>query len=410
MDRPLLGKLLPLWIILAAFAIAAVMVQLKPEPPRREPPPSAPFVTTAPAEALEGAIPIDGAGTVEPSAQVEVVPRVGGKVAWVAAAYQSGGGVKAGDVLFRIEDADYRHRVQRARASVARQRVALLQSEQEARLARAEYGGIVLRHAAGTDSGAPNPLALRDPQLQAARAGLERDSAVLADAELALRRTEVRAPFDGVVRSETVAVGQLVGGGRSVGSIYAIDAVEIEVPLTDDDAALIPGLWRLADGGASPRVRAVVSAEYGGAVYRWDAHVDRAVGALDPRTRTIRVVVLVPEPMTAGYPASPRAEANESSAAVGGGAPPLLVGQFAEVEIDGAAPGPYFRIPRAALRPGGEVWALADDGRLAIVPVRVLRRSDESAYVMGDLADGQPTVVAGLREAAEGMEVRAGPL
>ena len=412
--------LLPAAILLGALAAAVVMVRLRPEPPLREPPSLLPFVSTAPAEARQGSIPVFGAGTVRPRAEIDVAAEVGGRVAWVAPAFQSGGRVGAGEALFRIDDADYRNRVQQARANVAAQRVALLQAEEEARIARAEYESFRRRSAGGSSSGQPNPLALREPQLEAARAALARDSASLADAELALARTEVVAPFSGVVREETVAVGQFVGPGQSVGRLFADDAVEVAVPLADGDAALIAGLWALGAGDGNRRVAAAVSARYGDMTYAWSGYVDRAEAALDEQTRTIDVVVRVPRPMAGGAPVGggvagggvaggapaggdPAAPSRES-----GAAPPLLVGQFVEVRIDGAAPERYFAIPRAALRTGNEVWALRDGNRVAIVPVRVLQRADEVAYVAGGLEDGQPVVVSGIRIATEGMAVRTG--
>ena len=400
-------RLLPVGILLGAVVIAVVMVQLRPEPPLREPPSRLPFVTTAAAEALQGSIPVFGAGTVRPRAEIDVAAEVSGKVAWVAPAFQSGGRVGAGDVLFRIDDADYQNRVQQARANVAAQQVALLQAEEEARIARAEYEGFQRRRSDGTASGQASPLTLREPQLQAARAALARDSASLADAELALSRTEVTAPFSGIVRMETVDLGQFVGPGQSVGRLYADDAVEVVVPLSDQDAALISGLWELAAGDGNRRVAAAVSAEYGDMVYSWTGYVDRAETALDEQTRTIDVVVRIPRPMAGGTPVGDDMTGDGDASSMRE-APPLLVGQFVEVQIDGASPERYFAIPRAALRTGNEVWALRGGNLLTIVPVRVLQRADEVVYATGGLEDGQEVVVSGIQIATEGMAVRTG--
>ena len=132
-------------ILGGAVVLAVVMVALRPEPPVRVPPSRAPFVTTAAATALEGAIPVYSAGTVRPRAEIDVAAQINGKVASVAPAFQSGGRVSTGQVLFRIDDADYLNRVQQARANVAAQLVALLQAEEEARIARAEYEGFLRR-------------------------------------------------------------------------------------------------------------------------------------------------------------------------------------------------------------------------------------------------------------------------
>ena len=90
------------------------------------------------------------------------------------------------------------------------------------------------------------------------------------------------------------------------------------------------------------------------------------------------------------------------------GIPPLLVGKFVEVRIQGIAPDTYFRMPRSALQPGDEVWTVDEDRRVGIVPVRVLQRIDDEAFVTGALQDGQLVVTGGVQFVTEGMVVRTG--
>ena len=392
-------------IVGGAIALAAIMVALRPDPPVRDPGSRAPFVTTAPTGSAAGAIPVYTAGTVRPRAEIDVAAQISGKVASVAPAFQSGGRVGAGEVLFRIDDADYQNRVQQARANVAAQLVALLQTEEDARIARAEYEGFLRRRTDAAPPSEASPLTLREPQLAAARAALARDSAALADAELALSRTEVRAPFSGIVRTEMVDVGQFVGAGQSVGRLYADDAVEVVVPVSDAEAALIPDLWMLDAGDGDASVEATVIAQYGDGSYEWSGYVDRAEAALDEQTRTIDVVVRVPDPFAGGRPASSEGDGAETDGSRG---PPLLVGQFVEVRIAGAAPDRYFTVPRAALRTGNEIWALRQDTLVTIVPVDVLQRADQHVYVTGSLTEGQTVVLTGIQFATEGMVVRTG--
>ncbi len=374
-------------IFLGSVAVAVLLVQLRPDPPLRPPPSRIPFVTAAPAEPGSGAIPVHGAGTVRPRAEIEIAAQINGKVSWVAPAFQGGGRVEEGRILFRIEDADYRNRVRQARANVAAQQVALLQAEEEARIARAEYERFRRRRTDSTSLSDASPLVLREPQLRAARAALARDSATLADAELALSRTQVRAPFSGVVRRESVDPGAFVAAGQGVGRLYADDAVEVVVPLSDADAALVPNLWALEAGDEDPRVLARVMARYGDARHHWEGYVDRAEATLNEQTRTLNVIVRVPEPF-------------------GGQGPPLLVGQFVDVQIQGVAPARYFVVPRSGLRTGDQVWAIRDDTLVTIVPIRVLQRSQEEVFVIGGLEPGQPIVLGGIRIASEGMVVR----
>lgn len=385
-------------IVVGTVAITALMLSLAPEPESREPPPQIPFAQTAGVTAGSGAIPVFGSGTVRPSREIDVAPQVGGKVVWVNPRFQSGGRVEAGQTLFRIEEADYMYRAQEAEANVAASRVAFLREQEQAAIASAQYELYAERRGAGGAPSEASPLTLREPQLEAASAALSRDEARLEEANLALSRTRIVAPFDGFVREESVDAGQVVNPGQAVGRLFASEAVEVVVPLSDADAALVPGLWGLEAGDGARDVAARVTAQYGEATYAWEGYVDRGETSVDAQTRTIDVIVRVPDPFGAGAASDP------SSAA--GGDPPLLVGKFVEVEIAGLAPDDYFRIPRAALQPGNEVWTASEDGVVSIVPVQVLQRANDEVFVTGALRNGQAVITGGLQFATEGMRVQ----
>ena len=392
------GYFVAIAVIAGAVGLAAVLVSLAPEPDTREPPSQIPYVDTARIVAGTGPIPVRAAGTVRPSAEVGVAPQVGGRVVWVDGDFVSGRHVEAGQVLFRVEEADYEFRVREAQAALAARQVALLEAREDAAIAQAEYERYAQRQPENA-SGEPNPLTVHIPQLKAAEAALAREEAALAQAKLALSRTRVTAPFDGVVHDESVDVGQLVTPGQSVGRLVSSDAVEVVVSLSDADAALIPRLWQY-DGESQPVV-AVVFAEYGDVAYAWRGYVDRADASLDAETRTIDVIVHVPDPFAPGVPAAASARGQDTT-------PPLLLGKFVEVAIEGLVPADYFRVRRAALRADDKIWVVRDDGTVRVVPVRVLQRIDDDVYVTGELEGGQLAVTNGIRFATDGMAVRAG--
>ena len=385
-------------IIAGSVALASFLVSRAPEPARIESPPHIPYAQTGQVTAGSGAIPVYGAGTVRPAAEVDIAPQIGGKVVWVDAGFQSGGRIQAGQTIFRIEEADYLYRVQEAEANLAARRVALLEEQEQAAIARAEYERYSSRQGDAPAQTGVSPLTLREPQLEAARAELKRAEALLADARLALSRTRVSAPFDGHVREESVDPGQIVRAGQTVGRLFAADAVEVVVPLSDNDAALIPGLWELEAGDGAQGVQALVAVRYGAGKYAWKGYVDRVETSVDELTRTIDVVVRVPDPFSAGIPVG--------VSTIAGGSPPLLLGEFVEVEIAGLAPESYFRAPRAALQPGNELWLVKPGGRVGIVPVRVLQRAADEVFVTGALESGQAVVTGGIQFATEGMRVR----
>ena len=308
---------------------------------------------------------------------------ISGRVVWVAPTLQSGGRVRRDQLLFRIDDADYLARVEQARANVAVQQVELLRVTEEARIARTQYERFRrLRERPGSAADT-SPLVLWEPQMEAAEAVLARDRAVLRRPRR-LVANQVHAPFARWCwKSPWTWVSSC--GRQSVGAC---------MPPTRGSGG--PALGRRR--GAHPRLctgsRATRTgacrpggAEYGEERYAWTGFVDRAEAALDEQTRTIDVIVRVPDPFTR----------NDG--------PPLLVGKFVEVEIDGLAPEEYFRVRRPALRPGNEVWVV-DNDTVRIVPVHVLQRSDNEVFLTGALEADQAVIIGGIQLATEGMPVR----
>lgn len=377
--------------IIGIGVIGLVLLMLfRPRPAAQDPPRRVPLVVTAPADVRSGNLTIRGNGTVRPKSEIVLSPQVAGRVEWVSPAFASGGRFEEGDLLLRIEPADYVNRVDAASAAVAQRQVEVLQWREEQELAREEYQRLLDREGLDApDSASLSSLIFREPQLQAAQAGLKSAEAQLADARLALARTRIAAPFDGIVRSKSVDVGQYVAPGQNLGSLYDTDEVEIVVPLTDTEAALVDGLWEAGAGDDATRIPATVLASFGGRDYEWSAYVDRAEGALNPETRTVDVVVRVPDPFV-----------TDDS-----GRPPLLLGTYASVDIQGQARDAYAVLPRPALRDGEAVFVVAQDTLLLVRPAAVLQEIGGEVFVAADLEPGDRVVVSPMDIVTDSMTV-----
>lgn len=370
-----------------------LLLVFRPRPEAQEPPRRVPFVVTVPADVRSGNLTVHGNGIVRPKSQIVLSSQVAGRVEWVSPAFASGGRFEKGDVLLRIEEADYVNRVDAASAAVAQRQVEVLQWEEEQELAREEYQRLVAREGMDApDSASLSSLIFREPQLQAAKAALRSAEAQLADARLALGRTRIAAPFDGVVRTKSVDVGQYVAPGQNLGSLYDTDVVEVVVPLTDAEASLVAGLWDAGAGDAETRIPATVHATFGGRTYEWPAYVDRAEGALNEETRTVGVVVRVPDPFV-------------TADADAGRRPPLLLGTYASVDIQGAASEAYAVLPRAALRDGDVVYVIEQDTLLVMRPADLLQTIEADVFVRADIAPGDPVVVSPMTIVTDSMIV-----
>lgn len=431
MKRQLLIGIL---ILLAAVLVAAVLIAVRDDPEEKPPEDVAPLVQVAPVELRTGNLTVDGAGTVAAREEVTLAAEVAGKLTYVNPGLRAGQFVQKGAVLFRIDTADYVNAVQIAQADVAAQRVAVLQAREEVALAQSElerfrrrggagdpfasvdesdYAARILppdqltrerqRTAPPRDMERASGLATRRPQLRSAIAGLQRAQARLVDAQNALADTTVRAPFSGIVRSEDAALGGFVQPGQALGSIVSSAVFEAVIPMSEQKAALIPGLFGRGAGG---QIEASVFSEYGGKRYRWQAYVDRVNSVLNPQTRTIDVFLRIPNPINGGAIAAAQNDGAEPQVARTS-APPLLVGSFVQAQINGIALDEYVVIPVSALRPGDKIW-LVRGGKLDIVDVEIFQRGDDTVYISSEgLRTGDMIVVGKLGVATQGMKVRS---
>lgn len=375
-------------IIIIGALIASALLLSRPAPERITTPRLAPLVTASVMTSRSTPLVVEGTGTVRPAAEITLSAEVGGRVVVVSPKLVRGGVFSAKDTLFKLDDQSYRNAVSVAQAEVEQRKVDVALAAQNQLIAQREYE--LLKQRLGSDAPPDTSLAAQlarqQPQYEAAEASLYRAEAQLADAELNLERTAVLAPFSGRVRSEAVDIGQFISPGQAVADIYGTEAVEVDVSLSTRQAALIDGLW--TDDGAG-RTPAVVRSEFGGSWHEWNGFVDRASGALDEATRTVQIVIRVPDPFDASAIR-----------------PPLLVGSYTRSRIAGRAVGAHYAIPRTALRDGPSVWTATTQGTLVSLPVEVIQEIQDTVFILADIGDTTRVIVSDLAVMTEGMKIR----
>jgi RND family efflux transporter MFP subunit len=375
------------------FGISAVLIVMgvvgllvltasKPEMKKRKPPAPVPMVRTIQTKGGPKTVYIRGEGTVRPLREITLVPEVGGKVVGVSPALVNGGVFSKGDTLLQIDPVDYELAVTLAEAKVKDAESRLELAEEEA-LAAVEEWRLLYSDGSGKDS-KPPALVAKEPQLAAARAGLEADKADLRKALLNLERTKLKAPFAGRVGEEKVDVGQYVSPGQSLGTLYSTEAAEILVPLEGGDLFWfdVPA-FTSTDGRGAP---AVVRASIAGRELSWPGKVVRTEGRLDERTRMIHVIVRVDKPYARK--------------------PPLVFGLFVTVEIEGRKIENAAIIPRGGLHQGNVVWVLDQESRLRFQKVEVARIQGDEVLVTKGLVDGETVIITPLKAVTDGMSVR----
>jgi RND family efflux transporter MFP subunit len=343
----------------------------------KKPPPPLPLVRVVDVAFASRTVSVSGHGSVSPLRQISLVPQVAGKVVAISPALVDGGAFTKGDMLLRIDPQDYEIAVTLAKARLKDAESKFVQAREESAAAREEW---VQLHGTNT----PPPLVAKEPQLAAASAQLDASRAELTKAELQLDRSRIRAPFDGRVAEKEVDIGQYVTTGQKLAVLYATQAAEIVVPLPTEDLAWfdVPGFTNGNGRGAD----AAVEVKIAGETKQWPGRVVRSEGKLDQRTRMVNVVVRVDNPYATR--------------------PPLAVGLFAKVTIQGRTLEQAALIPRAALRDNDQVWVVDQKDRLTFRTVEVARLDFDGAIVKNGLKHGEQIVVSTLKGVSDGMRVR----
>jgi len=395
--------------LVGALLIAFLLGVLAPEPPKSEPPPQAPLVSTHPVEVRSGSLLVRGTGTVRPVREIQLTAQVGGRLVEVSDALVSGGRFEAGETLARIDPTDYRNAVRQAEARVTEAKVQLLQAREEAGAARRDYQRV--RDRAG---GAPPPdsselgrLVFNEPQVEQAKSALESAKSVLDDARTNLTRTSLQVPFDGMVRTKQADLGGFVSPGTPVATVFGTESAEIVVSLPSRKAALIRSLWAPSDPSATSGVPAHVSRSYGGSDFTWDGYVHRVDGAIDERTRTVDVVVRVPSPYDGVVSVSSRRQEQPQRPE----RPPLAVGSYVTVDIEGRREGRYHVVPRRAVRTrepdqAPVVWTVAGDTMLVEREVDPIQTVETQTFLAPSLDPDVRVITTDLRTHSDSMNIR----
>ena len=381
--RKILMVILPIAIVIGFVVAATIIIKLNKKPEQKERTFNTLAVIADYAVSDKVQLTVSTQGEARPRTEIDLVPEVGGKIIYVSPNFLEGGIIRKGETLFRIEDSDYKVNVIRAKAGLAQAEQVLVREQAEGEIARRDYEDL--------GRGTPSALALRKPQQAQAQAQLQAAKAELETAELQLKRTYVRAPFDGRVRMNSSGLGQFVSPGRTLGRIFSTDIVEVRLPLTDDDLSKIdlPIAFVAKSRAEAPEV--ILSATIAGKVRKWNGRIMRTDSTYDTQTRALFAIAEVFDPYGSG--------ASESGV-------PLPPGLFVDASINGKVYDNVIVLPRDGLRPEDEVYIVDDKGKVDVRQAVVLDTNAEKAFLLGGVEPGELAVLSPMEKSRISMTLK----
>jgi multidrug efflux system membrane fusion protein len=378
--RKLMQTLLTVTVLAAAGWYGMDLLRSAPDPVRRPPRPNVPTVEVQEALPTDYRVVVPSRGSVSPRTQSTLIPEVSGRIVEVAPAFRPGGFFEADELLLRIDETDYRQSLVIARAELAQARLNLREEQAQAEQARQDWDKLGM-------GGKPGDLTLRRPQLENRRAEVAAAQARMERAETDLERTRIRAPYAGRVLEKNAGIGQYVTPGSLLATLYAVDYVEIRLPINSRQARFIelPESYR---GETNDRPGPTVEILADGV--SWPGRIVRTEGAVDLASRQLYLVAQVDDP----YGRRPD------------GRPPLKVGQFVEARIRGLELKQVYVLPRRLFQGRDRVFVIAADGRVQRRRVVVIWQDQDHFIVNEGLQPGERLSTSPLPFVADGARVK----
>ena len=214
---------------------------------------------------------------------------------------------------------------------------------------------------------------------------MQSKEAELERAQRDLARTEIRAPYDGMVRSRMANLGQFISRGSQLGTILGTEVAEVRLPLTDTDFGFLPQQAAMVS-----EVPVRLSAVVAGQAQSWQAAVVRTEGVLDERSRVIYAVAEIRDPY--------QLAGNNGIA--------LQFGRFVQAEITGIAASQVTKVPRHLLRPGNQLLVVDVENQLQFRAVSLNRADANYAYIGSGYQAGDRLVISPVTNPLAGTTVR----
>lgn len=160
-------------------------------------------------------------GSIEAWTELQLLAKITGSITEVVV--QEGDRIKKGDVIAKIEEADYRIALDRARAAYNQ--------------AKADFE---------RDQSIYTKGMIPTAEIETRKTNLQTAKADLAHAELQLSRCAITAPMDGVIKKLDAKVGLLLSIGDPIADILEIDRLKAVIGIPESDVNAVRQLKTIA--------------------------------------------------------------------------------------------------------------------------------------------------------------------
>jgi len=298
-------------------------------------------------------------------------------------AYQQGGYVKKGDLLFEIDPRPFIAALDQAKGQLQEAQATLLGVELDAKRAKELFNNKVISEQEFTN---------KTQAYQTKLASVTAAQAAVDDAVLNLAYTKIESPLDGIAGQQQAQIGDLVGGTSNsvLTTVSQIDPIWAYFPISEQNywvfADRLKEIMKIPEAERPEKAELILP---NGSTYKHKgrfAFVDRQV---DPKTGTIQIAVSFPNPeltLRPGQYVMVRAEIDTIPNA-------LLIPQQAISQLQG----------------NDQIAVVGPDGKAEIRAVTTGPVKGSLIVIENGVKAGEKVIVEGFQKVRQGMQVAARP-
>lgn len=330
--------------------------------------PFTPAVEIIVTEYTDYPVKVKTSGQITATKEVNLAAEINGKLIKVSPRLKVGNRFTKGEFIAQIDPSDYQSALANSHAAIADAKLIIIQEKARAKLGIKEWSKL--------GKGAPSELVARIPQLERAEANLLAAEADLNRAERNLKRTEIVAPFEMQVESNSIASGSFVTPGMILLSARSSTELEVNLQIPMDSYFLLE----------NKDAEAKLVAKIGTKELRWSAQFSRSKGSVNQETLSLPVIYKILE------------NTEQPDFAL----PP--VGLYVNAELVATTLKKKIVIPRNLVKPGGNILIVSSDNLLEIRKLKVIF-TDENIAVIEGVEPGERIVTSPMETPINGMKV-----
>jgi len=328
---------------------------------------------------------VTGMGTVMASREINLTPKVAGEIIDINTKFNPGSFFYKGEQILSIDPIDYQLTILQLQSEVAKAQSDLELEMGHQLIAKKEFEILGQKVSA-----AEKNLMLRQPQQAIKKATLDAAQAKLAQADLNLTRTKVKAPFNSVVQARSVNIGSRVSESTTLAKFVGTDEfwLKISIPVQQLKWLNIPAGGSQQQG---PEAKIFLQDPGTDRDFRTGKVAQLAAG-LEEQGRMAIVYVAVGDPLCLKPENSNK--------------PKLLLGSYVQVEIEGIELPSALPVSRHHLRDGDTVWLLNEKNNLEIRPVEIITKNINQVIIGSGIKDGEKLIISSLSAPISGTPVQ----